>query len=469
MFSSFRTCKQVQHVSDMAIGIHKKPEFKNFPAKAAVTQKKLTQVRDKRTNNTKLLQKARDGIKSSFKDLRKKIVQLVDNMEKRSLDEMERLLTSLESKVEADTSCCSQSLDKIQNMLTQMQKLGKDCETFAFECMKKCQEETIKAETLLVEIIEEDYQIKFIPDLQIEKYLSSLELLGTFCVTPYLPTTKNSIKVPEDHIYTIEKKQAYNLRTVEDDESCVITGVCQLPDGNIAVTDWPNSKVKLLNSSTFSVLAQLNMPPNPCDICHTTGLQLAVALYEMSDGKFKRNEIHIVRAQNGGLSRERTIKLSHGCAGINYQAGKLYVSFRDALYTYNMSGQNLQKLYEDRSSDAFVFRFCMSDDGNRIYMTSMIKEILLTLDNTGRQLSSLNHPDLKNPTGICMADNGTVFVCGFQTNSILQVDASGKKKMATVASETDGVNDPKSLYYNRQKQQLLVGLHDDNLLVLKLK
>lgn len=472
----FRLCKQIDHVPVVAKGIHSKAEFTSFPSKISDIQALLAMLRDNRCNNMKLLQKTRDEIKSSFKTIKKRLNQLVDKLEAQSLVELEKLMSSLNREIQSDTDICSHFVDKIKNLLDSMKKAGKESETFAFECFKKCQEETRNATQLLATLQVNDYKIKFIPNPEIEKYLSGLETFGNYCVTPRSPTASDAGKRPDqpkvspDHVYAVEKGQTYKVRTTGDHDSCTVTGICQLLDGKIAITDWQNNKVKLLDSFNYSVIAQLSMPPHPCDICPITESQLAVALYDMTDsGVFIRNEIHFLNAANGDLILERIIRLNHGCAGINYVAGKLFVSFRDAVYTYNLSGQKLSKIYEDKSGDAFVFRFCLNEDGSRIYVTNMQKHQFLTLDASGQQLSTLQDPYLVFPTGVCMADNGTVFECGFQSNNIIQIDREGTRKITTVATLSNGIHDPKALYYNKQKQELIVGLHDDNLLVLKLK
>ncbi|KAH3716626.1 hypothetical protein DPMN_059352 [Dreissena polymorpha] len=79
-------------------------------------------------------------------------------------------------------------------------------------------------------------------------------------------------------------------------------------------------------------------------------------------------------------------------------------------------------------------------------------------------------PDLHCPCGIHVTDLGQVLVCAASSNTILQLDGEGKKKLATLATERDGLNYPQSVCYNRSTASIIVTHHLSNkILVFKVK
>ncbi|KAH3716664.1 hypothetical protein DPMN_059390 [Dreissena polymorpha] len=81
-------------------------------------------------------------------------------------------------------------------------------------------------------------------------------------------------------------------------------------------------------------------------------------------------------------------------------------------------------------------------------------------------------PDLQAPRGIHVTDLGQVLVCGGSSHTILQLDGEGKKKLATLATEWDGLCFPESFCYNRSTASIIVAQYlilGNKILVFKVK
>lgn len=451
-------------VSEVAKGIQNRSEFVSFPSKAATAQSNLRKMCDKQENAIKLLQETRESITTIFKDMRRKLNQVLDRLENDSTVHMDRLLSIFKRTVTSDKNMCSNLLDKIQSLLQDIQNVGKHCDDLAFQGYKKCCEQIVKAEHLLICEMPNDYTLQFTPDANIEQFLSSLESLGTFHVTP-----SHVLVTPFYHKYTAVTKQLYAIRPMNySNEKCDFTGVCQLSNNCMVLVDTLNIKVKLLRCETFNAhyitCSELKLPPIPYDICHTTGQEVAVTV---SDNK-GRKEIHFINADNWRLLHTRTIQLDHDCFGIFCRNGQLYVSSSNALNVYNMSGEIIKTLHGDTSAEQTKHRFCFSEDGSMIYVANQEKHSLFTSDSSGKLLSTLSDPELQEPTGICLAPNSSVFVCCKKSNTILQVDSMGCRRMGMLAKRSDGVNNPQSLHYDKNSQTLLV-VQSDKILRMQLE
>lgn len=95
--------------------------------------------------------------------------------------------------------------------------------------------------------------------------------------------------------------------------------------------------------------------------------------------------------------------------------------------------------------------------------------MVATLDHTGNVLSTLKEPDLKFTGGVTVSSTGTVFLCGWKSNIILQVDRDGKRKLSALATSSDGLDKPRSLWFNSKTNELFVGQDKSQMLVMKLK
>ncbi|KAH3851455.1 hypothetical protein DPMN_093937 [Dreissena polymorpha] len=126
-------------------------------------------------------------------------------------------------------------------------------------------------------------------------------------------------------------------------------------------------------------------------------------------------------------------------------------------------------MYEDRSARDTVLRCAVSPSGAKIYVTNHSEHKLLTLAKDGTVISTFTDTELQLPLGVHMTPAGQVLVCGYGSNTVIQVDREGKKKIALLAVNKDGVDGPLSVFYNWKYGYVLVGQKNDKILMLDLK
>ncbi|KAH3749923.1 hypothetical protein DPMN_184438 [Dreissena polymorpha] len=106
--------------------------------------------------------------------------------------------------------------------------------------------------------------------------------------------------------------------------------------------------------------------------------------------------------------------------------------------------------------------------GDKIYVTNQHTHQLLTLAIDGTVISTFTDIDLKGPRGVHVTPRGQVLVCGDKSNALIQVDNEGKKKLATLATKKDGVNDPRSVLYSSSTDTVIMGFStNDSIMVFK--
>ncbi|XP_052777158.1 uncharacterized protein LOC128214629 [Mya arenaria] len=252
-------------------------------------------------------------------------------------------------------------------------------------------------------------------------------------------------KLDGDYVYKGQGSKKYSIRIKNDKGICNIKGICELPSGDLVIADSKNWRLKLLDMKC-KVTAHLDLPATTLHLCHTTGSEVAV----VTD---KTHAIYIITVTRGQLQLSRKLSTEDECNSIAHHQGQLYICSGYALYQCTMDGRMVKVIAEDMR----VWWCALSPDGERIYITTFIDNQLITLDKNGQVLSNLEVPELENPSGVCVSPSGHVFVCGYCSNNVVQVDREGRQKLATVARKADGIDRPTSVWFSEHTSSLFVG------------
>ncbi|KAH3730969.1 uncharacterized protein LOC127853944 [Dreissena polymorpha] len=321
-------------------------------------------------------------------------------------------------------------------------------EEFNFIAEKKC----LKKIQISEEYIESNsekavYSLIFKADNDIQKLLCQFPRLG------WIECSNWGL--------TVKETSEYNMLTA-DDSTCTIKALCVRHDGMIIVADQANKKIKLLNQQ-YRIITHCDVSAEPQDVCEISFGEIAVAV----DGWFTK-EIQFIFELNGQLVNGRKLELQHPCYGISYHDGKLYITSSTALYKYSLCGKQESKIFEDTSAKNTLWKCAVSPTGTRVYITNQSQKKLLTVGMDGSVLASFTHPELRLPYGVHVTPAGKVLVCGKESTTVIQVDSGGKMKLATLASKWDGINFPRSVFYNKNTASIIVGHFGNDILVFRL-
>ena len=436
-------------------------------------QDHLQKMIQKKEQNKKHLQQKAKQIHTAVKNLRGKLNRLLDTLEKNTTHRIESMLEELEKQVDDELKIGHSLTNQMKKTSNTINTKGKTNEVIAFCGMKKGKGSSKEAE-LFLRSVSGDATLTFTPYMSIEGVLSSLALLGEIAsntvvtrrvhslssIQPTSDVATVSAVSHDDHVYSVEKVEKYAVKTMSD--RCVrVSGICFLPGGNVVVSDFNNDNLKLLNDK-YSVIDQYDTP-RPTDVCHIAGTEVAVSV--CVNVRYNDHEIWSIKTVQGKWTCTRTFKIQGCIDSFTYHGGQFYVANYSGLFVYTLYGTLVKQLYSGS-----VNRVTVSVDGHRIYLSNY-HDSLITLDATGKVLSTLKDPELRHTTGVALASNGTVFVCGRDSNVVIQADRNGRKKLATLAKAKDGVDCPCALGFNKKTNELVVTQDSDktHLLVLRLK
>ena len=104
-----------------------------------------------------------------------------------------------------------------------------------------------------------------------------------------------------------------------------------------------------------------------------------------------------------------------------------------------------------------VLKCALSHNGDRIFVTDRGNNKLLTLAKDGDVLFTFSDPDMQVPWNVHVSAAGHILDCGYESRTVIQVDSRGRRKIATLARDEDGLIEPKSVFYNTYTNSVIVG------------
>ncbi|XP_052815193.1 uncharacterized protein LOC128242164 [Mya arenaria] len=475
-----RMCKSISLISDLAKGVYKMANFKQLPCRVAKVTTSLNQVREVKKKNQGSLKTSGKSMLTKITDLRKSLNQLLDELEKRTVKQMDSVLSDLDVTLQKDIDSCTLIHDQLKALMDTIQSQGKDDESSSYIGFRKCEEKMAEANSLLQEMYTKpELTATFKPDTRVTQLLSDMHSLGKLqgnqeTLTGHqMSDMKSSEQIRPLHdisrVFTVKNESTFNVKNKRDtgkNNSCCIVGITELPSGEIILVDNSNDRVKILKRK-YKVKAQYYVPQKPQDICHVTGNQVAVAVDCVNP---VRHEVHFLTVSAGSIKMTRKFSVDHDCMSIRHHGDQLYVGSETALYLYTTDGKQVRKMYEVTSGGQTVAQFAINQDGKRIYICEYTNSKIITIDNNGSILATLEDPDIVRPYGVQVSEGGHVFVCSWRSNTVVQVDQEGKKKLATlVRRRGEGIKYPWAVWYSTHTGRLIVGGLQDDILVMELQ
>ncbi|XP_052283874.1 uncharacterized protein LOC127880594 isoform X1 [Dreissena polymorpha] len=460
-FLNHRLCQKVSLISDKVKG--QSTDLQKLSVSIKTILEEIKKLQENQEASIQYVQSSYDEQLYTIQKTRQNINTALDTIEQKTLKEMKDTLTKLHASSKSDVDKCIRLRDELKQLRDAIQDISdKSKLELSFIATRKCKDKIQQSETYLKEnSLLAKVSITFLPNREIIQYLSKLSGLGQIeHSTQTLMGQDNPNKV-----ITVQGKSEHNVRISSDSTECIITAICILPDRKVLVVDNDNANVKLLDQQ-YQVVSHWSATGRPVGMCEITPSEVAVTL---NGPDTNTHEVQFITVNNRKLVMGKKLQLQHICGSIAFQQGDLYITSRTALYMYTLSGKFVSKMYEDTSGDMTVGSCAVSPTGDKLYINNCSKHKILTLARDGSVLANFTDPALR---GVHVTPAGQVLVCGGQYPNvyIIQLDSEGKRKLATLATEKDGMGYPWSICYNRHTACIIVGLFENNsILVFKVQ
>ncbi|KAH3846221.1 hypothetical protein DPMN_088520 [Dreissena polymorpha] len=107
--------------------------------------------------------------------------------------------------------------------------------------------------------------------------------------------------------------------------------------------------------------------------------------------------------------------------------------------------------------------------GDKLYITIANKNTLLTLSIDGTVMSTFTDPQLRSPRGLHVTHSGQVLVCGWRSSTVIQVNAEGNTKIATLVTQKHGMKYPLSVSCKKNDTIIVGQWQNSNMLLFEVK
>ncbi|XP_052781901.1 uncharacterized protein LOC128218296 [Mya arenaria] len=454
-----RKCSKVQHIPYLAKGIYKDADFKSLPGKVSELRKQLHDMEEARKGNTASLKTTRAAILDEIKAIRKKMNEILDDIERTTIEELNCLVDKLEDRIKEDGVNFAQMDDELKYFVNFIEASNRrNNEPSSYIGYRKCKAKIREVNGLIPRRYELDtYAVSFRANNVLKEMLSSVRTFGEIEELTMATKLASSQHLDPNHVFKETGYKKYNVALSTDIKVCLIVDICELPGGEIAVLDFNNLKVKLLDQK-YEVVDHCDVPQNPFSVCHIGGNDAVVCI------GFEWQFINITK---GKIVKTKRINCTHSCSDVAYHGDMLYVCSGTALYVYMKSGQMMQTFYEDESGGLTVERCSFRGDGNVVYITDRENARIICLDRSGNKLNTFTDPDMREPTSIHVTTAGHVFVS--TDNLILQIDKNGTRKLATLHVKKEHLTSPRALLFSSRTSGLIVGGYSNSLLKISLE
>jgi hypothetical protein len=253
----------------------------------------------------------------------------------------------------------------------------------------------------------------------------------------------------------IAPKQCTKLRSIAikvdgDARECTITGSVELPDKRLILVDCNNSRVKMF-SADFACICHLDMTKEPWNVAHLT-----VPL---------EKTIHIIRVSGTSMSTQRCIVTRRECWGVAVVDGKLVTTTKDdgnMIVFLDDNGRELQAINFASRENPNILRpvsvTCAKTD-HVLYICcegqSGTKGSLVRMSTRGDVLYVFTHKELDRPYSTAVDAEDNVFITAIRSANVLLLSEGGASVM-TILSRDLGLTRPQHIHISNREEGSLV-------------
>lgn len=396
----------------------------------------------------------RQAIVNTINETRARIAKKLDDLETKCLLELEKKYGNCKSDLDTLLNGLRNSkrdLSFLQEQTLQLKSFASDVQLFLG--MRHIHETVLKDVECVKECFKnvQNYEMYFQFNPVIMSLQNDLDQLGKISVkhtTITLPFKET--KIDQAQIQAIEPNlsgidnillQMKNIFIVKKTSFLSwLSGCTILPNGNLLIADYKGERVIMEYREDGRHIRNMPCSGSPFDIAVIDSDRIAVTY-----GSFSQY-IEIFNIRTNKIVKKA--KLKNKCYGISYQDNKLYVIIEDGIVITNMHGKVLSKLNVECG-------LYLETTEDRIYFTVERNHTVNCISMIGEELWVHKEESLVGPKGITVDDHQNVYVVDIKSNILVVIQHDGSSSK-TVLTKADGLDQPQTLHYNKDKNLLLL-------------
>ncbi|XP_052785066.1 uncharacterized protein LOC128220632 [Mya arenaria] len=229
---------------------------------------------------------------------------------------------------------------------------------------------------------------------------------------------------------------------------CWLNSLLLLPGDRLLLADSNNDKVKLVDLSTSTLVAEVSVITGPWGMCLLPGDRVAVCL---------TGSIQFLETR-GQLSLGESIGVNGNCYGVVYDNNFLIVSFQSGvLQKMDMEGNVLKVTNDSAFKTPFYLTIVSEGPTKAIYVSDEHTNTITKLDMNLNILQTFQDHALKGPRDITAVGN-QLLICGWNSHNIMCLDLPSGE-MTQLLGANEGIASPRNACYSQQQNKMYVCDH----------
>ncbi|XP_063427220.1 uncharacterized protein LOC134710754 [Mytilus trossulus] len=450
--SHHRACSDVIALDKAAENAKQSTALADLEDTLIIASQNLEQIINDRSSALNNLDGQKQTIKDTINDTRAKIMKKLDDLEQKLLleldtqhgkckSELSKLLNRLKNS-ERDLNC-------LKEQTSQLKSFASDIQLFlGTRQINKTVYEKVESVKERIKSVQ-DYEVHLQLHLVVMAFMNQIGQLGNILVkktTTSLPFKEAKIDQAQIQLRVHVKKTINNIRLKLKKRFKVnktgfgmwLSGCTMLSNGNVLIIDFKGRGVVMEYSENGKHIRDIQCSGRPFDLTVIDTDRIAV-----THGRYQY--IQILDIKNNTV--EKKVEFDNDCDGISYQNNKLFIISGGIVIT-DSTGNVLNKL----RVDCGLFLETTID---RIYFTDFRVDTVNCISMTGEEIWAHKVELLGGGSGITIDDHQNVLVSVGSSNLLTVIQHDGKTSK-TLLTESDGLDKPSALHYNKDKKILLL-------------
>lgn len=248
-----------------------------------------------------------------------------------------------------------------------------------------------------------------------------------------------------------------SLKTEEDNQSCQITGFCQLENGTIVLTEMNNKAIKTLDG-LYQVKSTMHLLSYPMDVCCIGKCEVLVVLYKCT--------VQYANIDNDNkivLTQKKELK--HDCICLAWCNNKIFIGSSKSLYIYDKNWTKLDEITNELFGDERIFsdQFSIAvseHDGVTTVYIADENTGMFSIEITGHELTTtwkFKDSNTFKASGLCFDSMGNVLLSDRGSERLIKMNAEGMI-LAILLDSTSGIQPLNMPFYDKKNEQLIIAL-----------
>jgi WD40 repeat protein len=440
----------VTGLDDLSVSTDQKRETERLSAEFLNTQQRLENTDKKTKTNLTSIEEQRNEVISQIEALARGLVEHIQKLEREALEGLDAEYSFVKGELETNMSKLSKAKEEVEQVRSKLQDLD-SLDIIQQFVQTKLTQQTLNDEVKVFEQNEAmgSQSLYLKVNAELKSSISSSTFLGS------VQKISESKSMPTFRTYKVRSQKEENIHIKNDKTQPYICDICQLQDGTIILVDYSNMRIKRLDMN-YNIKDCLDLESQPRGICCTGNTEVAVKLFN--------NKVWFILV-GSSLSKVRDISVTgEHYLGMASCAGGLLVSAENAVNVYSMTGTLLKSISNDVNGQRiFTSIQHMTVSGENVFVADSSRGVVcFTRDGTlNRELRDRRLADTR---GVCVSNDGTVFISGCSSNNIMMFDSEGNC-LGELVSKDSGLINPLALLFDDKRNCLFVACYSGKIIV----